>query len=90
MKSFLLLSNLGFFVVGEEISYRNNHTANAAEASEDKKYHKSIFDEKPNQRSTSDNADKKPNILLILADDVGTGQWYLALAIPIIIIIRAI
>ena len=81
MKSFLLLSKLGFFVVGEEISYRYNQTATSVEqASLDNTNDlKSIFDEK-HQNSISD---KKPNILLILADDVGTGQWYLVLAFPI-------
>lgn len=81
MKSFLLLSKLGFFVVGEEISYRYNQTATSVEqASLDNTNDlKSTFDEK-HQNSISD---KKPNILLILADDVGTGQWYLVLAFPI-------
>ena len=81
MKSFLLLSKLGFFVVGEEISYRYNHTATSVkQASLDNTNDlKPIFDEK-HQNSISD---KKPNILLILADDVGTGQWYLVLASPI-------
>lgn len=78
MKSFLLLSKLGFFVVGKEISYRYNQTATSVEqASLDNTNDlKSIFDEK-HQHSISD---KKPNILLILVDDVGTGQWYLVLA----------
>lgn len=83
MKSFLLLSKLGFLGLGlGEISYRYNQTATSVEqASLDNTNDlKSIFDEK-HQNSI---LDKKPNILLILADDVGTGQWYLVLAFPII------